>query len=47
MTTHTVRADQYYSALVGRGRPRVAPSMREARLDLRRATEAELSVHGV
>jgi hypothetical protein len=47
MTTHIVRADQYYSALVGRGRQRVAPTMREARLDLRRAIEVDLSVHGV
>ncbi len=41
MTTHTPRIEQYYSALVGHGRHRVAPTIAEARQDLRRVTEAD------
>ena len=47
MTTHTMRIEQYYNALVSRGRHEVAPSIREARTDLKRVVEARLPVHGV
>lgn len=41
MTTHAPRIEQYYNSLIGRGRHRVAPTMAEARKDLRRVAEAE------
>ncbi len=47
MTTPTPRIHEYYNALVGRGRHVVAPTISEARRDLRRATEAELHFHGI
>ena len=47
MTSHTVRAEHYYNALVGRGRPNVTPSIHEVRLDVRSLIQAELSVLGV
>ena len=42
MTVHAMRVEQYYNAIVGRGRTRVAPSMREVRRELRRQAVSEL-----
>jgi len=47
MTHHTIRPEQAYNALVGRGRPTATPSIDEVRRDTRRRIQADLSVHGV
>ena len=50
MTTHRVRAERYYNALIGYGRETQraagAPSLREAQRELRAAARADARVLG-
>jgi hypothetical protein len=47
MTVPAVRLEQYYNALIGRGRPGVTPTIREVQLDRHRVAEAELPFLGL
>ena len=46
MSNHVQRLEHYYNALIGRTRPEVMPTFREAGRDLHRGVEQQFSFFG-